>query len=120
MLLQNDTDPNAEFNDNTLEHIQIQLSRSDGVLEELVESDNATVRTDGPDGFGGLWVDYDGTTVSVYQDARSSTIKPATPVVTAKVNLAELFSGRDVFVGFTSSTWQQADFQDIVGWTMTQ
>lgn len=51
-----------------------------------------------------VWVDYDGTTMSVYyaSGSLSTATKPGTPVMTQKISM-DRFEGKDVYLGFTSA-----------------
>lgn len=105
-------------NDNSGNHIHIQLIKNNGETQELAETGPRVIRT--ADGVvGGVWVDYDGTTLSVSHNAYG-TAKPSSPILTVDVNLASFFSGKDVFVGFTGATWAEGDNQDIVSFKITQ
>lgn len=51
-----------------------------------------------------VWVDYDGTTMSVYyaNGSLSTATKPGAPIMTQKISM-ERFEGKDVYLGFTSA-----------------
>lgn len=67
---------------------------------------------------GGLhhvWVDYDGTTMDVYFSTTDT--KPATPWVSAAIDLATHFGGvQDLYVGFTGATGGAFNNHDVVAW----
>lgn len=51
-----------------------------------------------------VWVDYDGTNMSVYyaNGSLSTATKPSTPIMTQKISM-ERFEDKDVYLGFTSA-----------------
>ena len=51
-----------------------------------------------------VWVDYDGTSMSVYyaNGSLSTATKPGTPIMTQKISMSR-FNGKDVYLGFTSA-----------------
>jgi hypothetical protein len=65
------------------------------------------------------WVDYDAAThvLSVY--GASTDTKPATPLFTYTVNLAEVLGSEYTFAGFTAGTGSGDAAQEVLGWQLT-
>jgi hypothetical protein len=65
------------------------------------------------------WVDYEVAThlISVY--AAPTNIKPATPLFTYTVNLAELLGSEYTFAGFTAGTGSGDAAQEVLNWQLT-
>ncbi len=60
------------------------------------------------------WVDYDGAEMKVYFN--TVDVKPATPHVSALVDLGTHFGAQDLYVGFTAGTGGALNNHDIVNW----
>lgn len=67
-----------------------------------------------------VWLDYDGTTMSVYyaNGSLSSATKPAMPIMTQRISL-ERFEGKDVYLGFTSAVGTSKANHTIHSFKMT-
>jgi Legume lectin domain len=65
------------------------------------------------------WVDYEAAThlISVY--AAPTDAKPATPLFTYTVNLAELLGSEYTFAGFTAGTGSGDAAQEVLNWQLT-
>jgi hypothetical protein len=63
-----------------------------------------------------MWIDYDGS-LRIYVESTGGEDKPVTPLLTVSLDLKQLFSGKDVFVGFTSGTYMEGDHHDIVSFS---
>jgi Legume lectin domain len=111
----------APFNNNSGDHIQVQTVSSEGVVTEIINTQNVTIRTDDSGAtFGFLWIDYCYGVLDVYiSNNNDGTTKPSIPTVSAAVNIEQLFSGSDVFLGFTAATGGESDFHDILAWTFS-
>jgi hypothetical protein len=65
------------------------------------------------------WVDYDVSTrkLNVYTGRAG---KPASPIVSATIDLPQMFGTGTVYAGFTGSTGMYAANQDVLSWRFTQ
>ena len=113
------TDDNPDLNDEDGRHIHIQVTTTNDVLRQLSQRPVKEIRTD-PELIGGLWVDYDGTTIRVYHNVESDKEKPVIPSGMARISLVDLFQDNQLFFGFSAATWNQGDNQDIVAWSFRQ
>lgn len=71
-----------------------------------------------------MWVDYCGGVLSVYL-ATSYTegvdTKPSQPLLSASVNLRPILNAaQEVYVGYTSGKFGQADYHDIMSWDFVE
>jgi hypothetical protein len=121
LVIEWDTHPNGggELNDNGEDNIHIQMIKSGGSVEELFESSSVPIRTSEDGTPGTMWVDYDGKFLRVSHD-RDGNVKPSTPLAQLEIDLANFFTGSNVTVGYTASTWGAGDYHDITSWSFTQ
>ena len=99
--------------------IHVMLINTDGTTQELAEVCRAVRK--GKNGVGGLWVDYDGSTLSVFHRATNGNSKPSSPIATAQINLSTFFDSLEaLYYGFTGATGGQSDNHDVLGFSFTQ
>lgn len=55
----------------------------------------------GPGNVGTAWIDYDGVTVNAYAAEGVAAVKPATPVLTYKIDIAKVLGTTKAYAGFT-------------------
>ncbi len=108
-----DTFLNPAFDDPSTNHVGIMLNGNPDHTGQAT----ANVALDfesGADIY--VWVDFDGTTMSVFIGPTSS--KPATPDITRDVGatMASILSGGQAFVGFTSATGGAHHHTDVLSW----
>ncbi|RIK83426.1 MAG: hypothetical protein DCC68_03895 [Planctomycetota bacterium] len=96
-------------------HIAIDLNTSATSIAQDPPSNMPGLPRFNDGGVKYVWVDYDGTEMKVYYN--TVDVKPASPNVTAIVDLSAHFGGaQDLFVGFTAGTGGALNNHDIVSW----
>jgi hypothetical protein len=63
------------------------------------------------------WVDYNGTSLSIYAVNADTTVKPATPLLTYDVDIPTTLGGSTAFVGFTSAGGEASENTYLLNWT---
>lgn len=65
-----------------------------------------------------VWVDYNGVTDTMDVYFSSTSTKPASPTLSAEVDLTQLFDGANgLYAGFTAGTGGATNIHDVVSWT---
>merc|ERR1712070_51830 len=105
--------------DSYADAIHVVLIKEDGTTQELAEIKTAVRNSES--GSGGLWVDYDGYTLSVSHSATNGNSKPSSPIATAQIDLSTFFDSLEtLYYGFTGATGGQSDNHDVLGFSFTQ
>merc|ERR1712070_80674 len=105
--------------DSCHDSIHVMVIQEDGTTEELAEVCRAVRNS--ASGSGGLWIDYDGNTLSVAHNAYNANTKPSSTIATAQINLSTFFdSSETLYYGFTGATGGQTDNHDILGFSFSQ
>eukprot|EP00567_Pseudictyota_dubia_P013531 CAMPEP_0197449108 /NCGR_PEP_ID=MMETSP1175-20131217/20139_1 /TAXON_ID=1003142 /ORGANISM="Triceratium dubium, Strain CCMP147" /LENGTH=1253 /DNA_ID=CAMNT_0042981119 /DNA_START=687 /DNA_END=4448 /DNA_ORIENTATION=+ len=125
-VIELDTYFNEDLSDQGRNHIHAMTIDSSGNTVELGEADNVAIRT-AEDGSasGHLWIENCGEKkVSVFVNNTGHT-KPSLPQLEIPFDFGAFFKntftkGNDVYVGFTSSTYYEADNHDIMSWSFGQ
>jgi hypothetical protein len=63
-----------------------------------------------------VWVDYDGKTHVMEVYMAENGVKPASPVLTQKVDISNFFTGSDLYVGFAGATGGAGANYNIRSW----
>jgi hypothetical protein len=66
-----------------------------------------------------VWIDYDGSQLSLYFTTNGSTTKPGTASLVYTVNLSSALQGNFAYMGFTGATGEGTSQQQINSWTVT-
>lgn len=117
IVLPNTKDQNgqATVSDSCGNAIHVQRVHTDGTIEELNEVCR-TVKTSSSES-GGLWVAYDGQTLTVSHDADSASSHPA-PIITTEIDLSTLFdSSQEMYFGFTAGTGGRRSNHELYGFS---
>ena len=113
-----------DYNGNALsdsynDAIHVMLIHEDGTYQELAEISRGVRNSES--GSGGLWVDYNGYTLSVSHSATNGDSKPSSPIATAQIDLSTFFDSLEtLYYGFTGATGGQSDNHDVLGFSFTQ
>ncbi|RIK73163.1 MAG: hypothetical protein DCC68_25345, partial [Planctomycetota bacterium] len=71
-------------------------------------------------GIRNVWIDYDGRTDTMNVYFTTSATKPATPTLTAQIDLAAVFGGLpQLYAGFTAGTGGALNIHEVVSWELT-
>jgi hypothetical protein len=71
-------------------------------------------------GVRNVWIDYDGQTDTMDVYFTTSATKPATPTLSAQVDLAAVFGGLpQLYAGFTAGTGGAFNTHEVVSWELT-
>lgn len=104
-----DTFQNTQFGDPDGNHIEI---NSNGSVNSLQTSAIASRLDSGSVYFA--WIEYDGTTLSAWFN--SVDFRPASPIISRNINIAQIL-GQDLgYVGFTGATGNAWGNHDILTW----
>lgn len=71
--------------------------------------DNGTVWTG--------WIDYNGTTLSVYATDAATTVKPSTPLLTYNADIPKILGTTNAYVGFTAAGGSAYENEYLLNWT---
>jgi hypothetical protein len=63
------------------------------------------------------WVDYNGSSLSVYAVDANTTVKPSSPLLTYAVNIPEILGQSNAFIGFTSADGASSENTYLLDWT---
>ncbi len=65
-----------------------------------------------------LWVEYNGQTnqLTVYLSQATTTTRPATPVLTATIDILSLLGGQ-AYIGFSAATGGISNYHEVETWT---
>ena len=63
------------------------------------------------------WVDYDGGTQVMNIFLSETNTKPGSPTLSQRVPLSQIFSGNDLFLGFTGATGGARESHELINWT---
>lgn len=109
-----DTWNNGAIDDESGNHVGIDI---DGNVDSVALATEATRFNNGLDWFA--WVDYDGTTDLLSLRYSSSVVRPTLASLTYNIDLTTIFSGQDVFVGFTSGTGSAGGDHNITSFSFS-
>lgn len=111
-----DTYQNSETHDPSSHYIGVALAGdmdntnySGGQSTVSTNFDNGSIWT--------VWIDYDGSMLSVYAVNSATTLKPSLPTLTYHFDAASILSGVGTWVGFTAaggSSWEETN---ILNWS---
>merc|ERR1712070_290662 len=109
----------AGFKDSYKYAIHVTNIKHDGTIVELAEVETTFRNSESVS--GGLWVDYDGETLSVSHSATDANSKPSSPIATARIDLSTFFDSMEpLYYGFTAATGGATDNHDVLGFSFTQ
>merc|ERR1711988_857347 len=119
LVIEMDSHYNGHLQDSCYDSIHVMIIHENGTAEELAELCRAVRNS--ASGSGGLWIDYDGNTLSVFHDAYNANTKPFSTIATAQINLSTFFdSSETLYYGFTGATGGQTDNHDVLGFSFSQ
>lgn len=122
----NNTVLNADLGDTGENNIHVRSVDAEGNFGELGQTDNVEIRTSETGSPGGrMWVEYCNGVLSVYldnnYDLAEGGAKPSEPELTISTDLSAILEPtQQVYVGYTSGKFGQADYHDILFWEFEQ
>jgi hypothetical protein len=110
-----DTYNNGTDDQSNSNHVAIDVN---GVLGTVSQYNNLTT----PMNNGAVWyawVDYDGGARRLEVRLAETEVRPERPILAARLSLANLLGGGQLWAGFTAATGGAYELHDILSWTIT-
>ena len=118
-----DNGPDSKYpedvNDVGEDNVHVQTVSADGTLTHLYQTSGGGIRTPEDGTSGRMWVEYKGGILTVWNNNVGDGF-PAAPIASFPYDLPSLFTGGEVYLGYTAAVGFEADAQDIMSWTFNE